>query len=68
MRADIVEHGWHIVQPVLDAWAKSRAEVPTYPAGSSGPSEAAELLERDGRHWRPIDSAATRGSFARRPR
>jgi glucose-6-phosphate 1-dehydrogenase len=62
MRADIVEQGWRIVQPVLDAWAKSRAEVPIYPAGSSGPIEAAELLERDGRHWRPINTARSRGS------
>jgi glucose-6-phosphate 1-dehydrogenase len=62
MRADIVEQGWRIVQPVLDAWAKSRAEVPIYPAGSSGPIEAAELLERDGRHWRSINSAVARGS------
>jgi glucose-6-phosphate 1-dehydrogenase len=61
MRADIVEQGWRIVQPVLDAWARSRAEIPIYPSGSSGPIEAAELLERDGRHWRPINSAMARG-------
>jgi glucose-6-phosphate 1-dehydrogenase len=55
MRADMVEHGWRIVQPVLDAWANDRAAEPsTYPAGSSGPSEADALLKRDGRHWRCI--------------
>jgi glucose-6-phosphate 1-dehydrogenase len=62
MRADIVEQSWRIVQPVLDAWAKSSAELPIYPSGSSGPSQAAELLERDGRCWRPINSAPARGS------
>jgi glucose-6-phosphate 1-dehydrogenase len=62
MRADIVEQSWRIVQPVLDAWAQSNADLPIYPSGSSGPSEAAELLERDGRCWRPIDGAAARGS------
>jgi glucose-6-phosphate 1-dehydrogenase len=62
MRADIVEQSWRIVQPVLDAWAKSSAQLPIYPSGSSGPNEAAELLERDGRYWRPIDSAAAKGS------
>jgi glucose-6-phosphate 1-dehydrogenase len=62
MRADMVEQSWRIVQPVLDAWTKSRAELPIYPSGSSGPSEAAELLERDGRHWRPINSAVARGT------
>jgi glucose-6-phosphate 1-dehydrogenase len=56
MRADMVEQAWRIVQPVLDAWAQDRAaELPTYPAGSSGPSEADALLTRDGRHWRPVN-------------
>jgi glucose-6-phosphate 1-dehydrogenase len=53
MRADIVEHGWRIVQPVLDAWATARAEFPDYESGSSGPAAADALLEGD-RAWRPI--------------
>jgi glucose-6-phosphate 1-dehydrogenase len=37
-------------------WAKDRvAMLPVYAAGSSGPSEADELLKRDGRRWRSID-------------
>ena len=64
MRADIVEQGWRIVQPVLDAWAKIGAcDLPIYPSGSAGPAEAAELLARDGRQWRPLDGASTRGSL-----
>ena len=56
MRADMVEHAWRVVQPVLDAWAKDGAiNLPIYPAGSSGPGEADELLARDGRRWRSID-------------
>jgi len=44
-----------VVQPVLDAWkAEGSAELPIYEAGSSGPKEADELLQRDGRRWRPI--------------
>jgi glucose-6-phosphate 1-dehydrogenase len=55
MRADMVEHTWRIVQPMLDAWAKcGTADLPIYPAGSSGPSEADELLARDGRRWRSV--------------
>jgi glucose-6-phosphate 1-dehydrogenase len=54
MRADIVEHGWRIVQPVLDAW-EDAGKLPIYPSGSSGPSEADALLARGGRSWRPID-------------
>jgi glucose-6-phosphate 1-dehydrogenase len=54
-RADNIEAGWRVVQPVLDAWAEDRvADLPIYPAGSSGPSEADALLARDSRRWRSI--------------
>jgi glucose-6-phosphate 1-dehydrogenase len=54
-RDDTIEAGWRVVQPVLDAWkAEGSAELPIYEAGSSGPKEADELLQRDGRRWRPI--------------
>jgi glucose-6-phosphate 1-dehydrogenase len=51
-RADSIEAGWRIVQPVLDAWAQERTVVlPVYRAGSQGPIEAEALLARDGRNW-----------------
>jgi glucose-6-phosphate 1-dehydrogenase len=55
-RADEIEAGWRIVQPLLDAWRAHGpgGELPIYPAGSSGPPDADALLERDGRQWRPI--------------
>ena len=54
-RADSVEAGWKAVQPFLDAWKKAGAEgLKTYKAGSEGPEEANELLERDGRSWRKL--------------
>ncbi|MGC1444549.1 MAG: glucose-6-phosphate dehydrogenase [Xanthobacteraceae bacterium] len=54
-RADGIEAGWRIVQPFLDAWRDAGADgLATYRAGSEGPSEADELLARDGRRWRPI--------------
>jgi glucose-6-phosphate 1-dehydrogenase len=54
-RADNIEAGWSIVQPILDAWASDRInQIPLYPAGSDGPVEANALIERDGRHWRPV--------------
>jgi glucose-6-phosphate 1-dehydrogenase len=57
-RADNVEAGWRVVQPVLDAWLDDCAtDIPVYPAGSAGPVEAEVLLTRDGRSWRPITSA-----------
>ena len=52
-RMDIVEAGWQIVQPMLEAWARDAASsLPAYEHGSWGPTEADFLLERDGRQWR----------------
>jgi glucose-6-phosphate 1-dehydrogenase len=54
-RADGIEAGWRAVQPFLDAWQHAGARgLAYYPAGSSGPAEAEELIQRDGRRWRPI--------------
>ena len=55
-RADNIEAGWSVVQPVLDYWgAHPPEDFPNYQAGSFGPQAADELLARDGRAWRPID-------------
>ncbi len=52
-RADMVEAGWRVVEPVLDVWKALPARAfPNYVAGSWGPREAEELLRRDGRQWR----------------
>jgi glucose-6-phosphate 1-dehydrogenase len=54
-RDDMVEAGWSIITPLLDVWkALPPRSFPNYVAGSSGPKEAEELLERAGRHWREI--------------
>ena len=50
-RADNVESGWAVVQPLLDAWEAGQDAVHWYEAGSAGPTEADELLARDGRKW-----------------
>ncbi|HMY76254.1 MAG TPA: glucose-6-phosphate dehydrogenase [Blastocatellia bacterium] len=55
-RADMVEAGWRVIEPVLDVWkALPPRSFPNYPAGTWGPKEADELLERDGREWRPME-------------
>jgi glucose-6-phosphate 1-dehydrogenase len=52
-RADMVEAGWAVVEPILDIWqAVPPRTFPNYPAGTWGPREADELLQRDGRRWR----------------
>ena len=54
-RADMVEAGWSVVDPILDVWKALPAKnFPNYRAGSWGPVEADELITRDGRHWRKI--------------
>jgi glucose-6-phosphate 1-dehydrogenase len=55
-RADMVEAGWCVVDPVLDVWkALPPRHFPNYAAGTWGPREAEELIERDGRHWRNFE-------------
>jgi glucose-6-phosphate 1-dehydrogenase len=51
-RMDIVEAGWEIVAPILQAGQDARKAIPTYAPGSYGPAEAELLLEREGRQWR----------------
>jgi glucose-6-phosphate 1-dehydrogenase len=54
-RADMVEAGWAVVDPILDVWkALPPRSFPNYPAGSWGPKEADEIIARDGRSWRRI--------------
>jgi len=56
-RADMVEAGWKVVSPIQDVWAALPPRAfPNYAAGSWGPREADELLEREGRQWRKIPS------------
>jgi glucose-6-phosphate 1-dehydrogenase len=51
-RADTVDAGWRVVDPILDAWKAKPDDFPNYAAGSWGPRAADDLLARDGRKWR----------------
>ena len=52
-RADMVEAGWSVVEPILDVWkALPARSFPNYNAGTWGPKEADDLMTRDGRQWR----------------
>src|SRR6202007_2248185 len=58
-RADMVEAGWSVIQPIIDVWpALPPCGFPNYAAGSWGPVEAEELLEPQGRAWRPSGEGA----------
>ena len=51
-RADQIEGGWRVVQPLLDAWKRGHPE--DYTPGTAGPDAADQLLARDGRAWHAI--------------
>ena len=53
IRTDEVDQAWQIVDPILETWSSGR-QVPLagYAAGTWGPKQADQLIERDGRQWR----------------
>ena len=55
-RADMVEAGWTVIDPVLDVWkALPPRRFPNYASGTWGPAESDHLLEADNRQWRKIE-------------
>jgi glucose-6-phosphate 1-dehydrogenase len=55
-RADSVEAGWAVVQPIIDYWRDDKsAPLEFYPAGSDGPEGSHNLLWRSGRRWKPLE-------------
>ena len=55
-RADTIESGWSLVEPIIDVWsALPPRHFPNYAAGSWGPEEADALMHNDGRSWRKCD-------------
>jgi glucose-6-phosphate 1-dehydrogenase len=52
-RRDEVEAQWRLITPIEEAWAKQPLpSFPNYPAGSEGPTEAEQLIARNGQRWR----------------
>jgi glucose-6-phosphate 1-dehydrogenase len=51
-RADWVEAAWEVLAPIQAVWARASGKLPRYEAGSWGPREADEMIEREGRRWR----------------
>ncbi len=50
-RTDAISASWAWVTSVLTGWKNGQSPIHTYPKGSWGPSEAVDLIEKDGRHW-----------------
>lgn len=54
-RIDEVLASWKVLTPILEYWKNTKAtNFPNYPAGSWGPQEAEEMLQREGRSWRVL--------------
>jgi glucose-6-phosphate 1-dehydrogenase len=51
-RHDEVDQQWAFVDPIIKGWAEASGGPALYEAGTWGPAEADELIERDGRKWR----------------
>jgi glucose-6-phosphate 1-dehydrogenase len=52
IRSDEVDQAWQIVQPILSTWEDRPVPLAGYAAGTWGPRQADQLIERDGRQWR----------------
>lgn len=48
---DEVEYSWKFVDSIASTWKNENFRLPIYNAGSRGPQEANELLQKDNRHW-----------------
>jgi glucose-6-phosphate 1-dehydrogenase len=51
-RSDEIEEQWGLVDAIVAAWRRDRPVFPNYAAGTWGPKDANDLLDRDGRGWR----------------
>ena len=55
IRSDEVEAQWRLITPIEEAWAsQGQPKLATYEAGSDGPTEADEILNRNGHRWRRL--------------
>ena len=52
IRSDEVDQAWQIVDPILEAWQGRATPLAGYAAGTWGPRQADQLIEKDGRQWR----------------
>ncbi|SIS45940.1 glucose-6-phosphate dehydrogenase [Salimicrobium flavidum] len=53
---DEVSLSWRFVDRILKKWSKEEPDFPNYAAGTMGPQEADDLLEKDGFHWWPTNN------------
>lgn len=55
-RIDEVLASWKLMNPIFERWKEIQPKFPNYPAGTAGPKEADDLLERQGKKWGPLSA------------
>ena len=59
IRSDEAEAQWRLITPIEEAWAsQGQPKLTTYEAGSDGPTEADELMARNGHRWRKLSETS----------
>ena len=51
---DEIDASWQWLDPILNSWSKSKDKPCQYAAGTWGPSEADDLIAKDGFKWRNV--------------
>ncbi len=55
IREDVVDLTWSLLSPLIEKLESGKfLTFPNYSAGTDGPEAATQLIERDGRRWRPL--------------
>ena len=58
IRSDEAEAQWRLITPIEEAWATQNVkDLPTYNAGSDGPTEADDLPIGNGHKWRKLSES-----------
>lgn len=52
---DEVNLSWTYIDAISEAWESDQESLPSYSSGSMGPTEAEDLLAKDGFQWWPIE-------------
>ncbi len=56
MRRDEVEAAWAFIDPILEGWSEFYPVPHRYMSGSSGPTQAIAMIERENRSWSKASS------------
>lgn len=50
-RSDELQSSWELITKILEGWKIKKTKFPNYDLGTWGPSDAINLIEKDGKKW-----------------